>query len=389
MARCTSLPPSAPAIMNATSPWYVAVNDTSVGPVAAELVIRGIEHRNILPEALVCQVGTATWTPLSSVEAFHSAVIRSYPPPPPDSEDARYWLEHGFHFPAPAALPRFDDLDTLGAPAVRFILPPPAPPPRAHPRRRAPRGAASSPLHASAGRRAPRGHAPAALLTSAGRRAPRASPLRPSGLRPSRLRRLPRSPRSRLRRSPRCRASRRRRRPRPPPRLPSPSSRRPRTPGLRSRPPTSWSTWTSTPSSTRPRSTSTTTPSSMHPPVDWSTRFQSYFLVGEEVELPEEEALLASLASVPRDTFQHDEALWNLALCMAFGSDAVGEAAAREFYDVVLQHQSLDRLEWMSRTLLGGGFMPSGIPTDAAQVAYRRLQSLCPPALSERPPAGP
>jgi hypothetical protein len=125
------------------------------------------------------------------------------------------------------------------------------------------------------------------------------------------------------------------------------------------------------------------------PPVDWSHRFQSYFLVGEEVALPEEEALLASLKAIPRDTFQHDEALWNLALCMAFGSDTLGEAAARTFYDVVLAHGSLDRLEWMSRTLLGSGFMPSGIPTDAARVAYRRLQSLCPPALSERPPPGP
>ena len=91
-------------MMNA-NPWYVAVGDTTAGPASTELVIKGIEHRKVPPEAMVCEVGAGTWLPLASVAPFHAAVIRSYPPPPPDSEEARAWMDQGFHFPAPAPLP--------------------------------------------------------------------------------------------------------------------------------------------------------------------------------------------------------------------------------------------------------------------------------------------
>src|SRR5580693_1436 len=94
--------------MSYSHPWYVAVDDVTVGPAPTDLVVRGIEHRKIPPEALVCEVGAARWKPLAEVEVFHAAVVRSYPPPPPDSEEARQWMQHGFHFPAPAPLPRFD-----------------------------------------------------------------------------------------------------------------------------------------------------------------------------------------------------------------------------------------------------------------------------------------
>ena len=89
--------------------WYVAVDDTTRGPAPTELVIKGIEHRKVPPEAMVCAAGSGRWMPLSSVPAFHTAVVRSYPPPPPHSTEARQWLDQGFHFPPPAPLPRFDD----------------------------------------------------------------------------------------------------------------------------------------------------------------------------------------------------------------------------------------------------------------------------------------
>src|SRR5215471_12725 len=99
--------------------WYVCVDDTTVGPVSTELVVRGIEHRKIPLEALVCAVGATTWLSMSSIEAFHAAVIRSYPPPPPESEEARYWVAKGFRFPKPAPLPRLAPLPAPKAPPPR------------------------------------------------------------------------------------------------------------------------------------------------------------------------------------------------------------------------------------------------------------------------------
>ena len=113
--------------------------------------------------------------------------------------------------------------------------------------------------------------------------------------------------------------------------------------------------------------------------VNWDRGFSAYFLVDADVELPEENALLRSLASVPYETFLHDEAMWNLALCLAFGTDAVAHAAALVFFDVVTAHGLPDRIEWMSRTLMSRGFMPSGIPHAAGYRGLAQLRRVCPP----------
>ena len=118
--------------------------------------------------------------------------------------------------------------------------------------------------------------------------------------------------------------------------------------------------------------------------IDWREPFESFFLVGDEVELPEEQTLLDSLEAASRDTFRDESALWNLALCLAYGSDQVGAAAARAFFDAVEDQRATERLDWMSRTLLGNGFVSSGIPEEAGRRAVRRLRSSCPPALSAR-----
>jgi hypothetical protein len=120
--------------------------------------------------------------------------------------------------------------------------------------------------------------------------------------------------------------------------------------------------------------------------VDWKERFQSYFLVGEDVSLPEEEKLLQSLRETPNATFRHDEALWNLALCLAFGSEVVAEASANKFYDALEVEQTdccvPERVEWICRTLLSKGFMPSGIPRLEGIRGIEVLRRVCPDSLS-------
>lgn len=112
--------------------------------------------------------------------------------------------------------------------------------------------------------------------------------------------------------------------------------------------------------------------------IDWKERFQSYFLVGTEVELPEEDRLLQSLQETPRSTFLHDEALWNLSLCLAFGSEAVAEASARTFFEAFAPEHAPERIEWICRTLLSKGFMPSGIPRSAGMRGIDVLRDVCP-----------
>jgi hypothetical protein len=114
------------------------------------------------------------------------------------------------------------------------------------------------------------------------------------------------------------------------------------------------------------------------PGIDWNHGFAEYFLVNADVTLPDEQLLLRSLATTPHETFVNDEPMWNLALCLAFGSNAVASVAADVFFDVVTAHALPDRLEWMARTLLSRGFMPSGIPHPAGNRGIGRLRQACP-----------
>ena len=381
--------------MNESTPWYVAVGDTSVGPVSAELVVRGIQQRKVPPEALVCEVGSAAWIPLASVEEFHAAVIQSYPPPPPGSVDAQFWLAHGFRFPQPAALPSLDDPLYAARPtpaphpppapisagaALKRTLPPVTPPPRrsASPSQTSALPAVTPPPRRSSpppqlGALPPAAPPPARRTLPPPSPPPRRSPIPP----------LPPAPTSSSGRMA-------------PPVAASPVEAPPVEAPPVEAPPVAVLAETPTPPpsvAVAPRASASDIVVDLDieevipsPSIDWTERFQSYFLVGEEISLPDEDALLASLSCAPRDTFQHDEALWNLALCMAYGSDAVAEAAARTFWEVVAEQGNLDRLAWMDRTLLGNGFVPSGIPAEAGRRAHERLESVRPPALSENPP---
>lgn len=292
--------------MSYSHPWYVAVDDVTAGPAPTNLVVRGIEHRKIPPEALVCEVGAARWKPLAEVEVFHAAVLRSYPPPPPDSEEARQWMQHGFHFPALAPLPRFDYAlaETADAAAAAEPLPAaPAAPAAAEPVALAPAAPAAA---------APVATAPAAPATPAAA-------------------------------------------------APVVTVHRVAIPDVDLE-------WEDAPSGS----------------IDWSHPFESFFLLSDQVALPEERELLESLAEVSRETFVQEEALWNLALCMAYGSNEVGAAAARAFFEAASLQGGVERLDWMSRTLLSKGFIPSGIPERAGRRAIERLRSSCPPALTSK-----
>jgi hypothetical protein len=112
--------------------------------------------------------------------------------------------------------------------------------------------------------------------------------------------------------------------------------------------------------------------------INWLVRFQSYFLVGTEVELPDEAQLLRSLRETPHHVFLHDEALWNLALCLAFGSDDVARSSAAAFFDAVSTAHRDERIEWICRTLLSKGFMPSGIPRCDGMRGIDMLRMACP-----------
>jgi hypothetical protein len=283
-------------MMSHSNDWYVAVDDVTAGPVPTALVIRGIEHHKVPPEAMVCLVGARRWDPLASIPAFHAAVVHSYPPPPPDSEEARRWMAQGFRFPAPSPLPSFshllgdDDEETAEPPAAVEIEPETEEAPETE-------------------------KAPAAIAAADDDDGwddpPAAAPVEEDVA-------------------------------------------------------VEWDDVTA-------QST-----------VDWHDPFESFFLVGDAVELPEEAALLDSLRQASRDTFRDESALWNLALCLAYGSDRVGAAAAQAFFDAVEEQGAVERLDWMSRTLLGRGFVASGIPEDAGRRGVRRLRDSCPPSLSGR-----
>jgi hypothetical protein len=327
-------------------------------------VVRGIEHRKIPPEALVCQVGTRRWSPLAAIDAFHAAVVRSYPPPPPDSEEARQWLAQGFRFTSLGALPSFDY--PLDDPAEEIT----APAPKVAPARAE---AAAEALPVAPPRVLP---GVVALPHAAVPPVPVPAPVRAV--------------------SAPVRAAER------PLETPTPTA------GLRLREAQLDEDWdTADADEIEPEADAIDAaavdadwidPEAEEPDadeleveleaeqagaIDWREPFEPFFLVEDGVELPDERAILASLASASRETFQDESALWNLALCLAYGSEAIATAAARTFFDsVATEGTGAERIDWMLRALLGSGFVCSGIPREAGARGVRCLHESCPPGMT-------
>jgi hypothetical protein len=114
---------------------------------------------------------------------------------------------------------------------------------------------------------------------------------------------------------------------------------------------------------------------------DWHEPIAPFGYLNGGVKLPDQHELLTSLAAVHDTILIQKDAMWNLALCLAFGSDELAEAAGHAFFRVYGQHSATDRLQWMPRVLLGRGFLPSGIPVEAGRRGLCVLESCCPAEL--------
>jgi hypothetical protein len=320
--------------MNEQNQWYVTIEGNAVGPVSTDLVVRGIKHKKIATNAYVCVVGASEWQSLIDVAEFHAALS-----------------EGGL---LDAAAPRnghpVDD-DTLensvaSKPADTLVETQP-------PLKDADDGEESDTTASFSSRR------PLELTASVNQEPIEAHELQPSEQEPIEAHELQPSEQEPIEAHEL-----------------QPSGLEPRN-----------GKHAEVKLEGRPRFPSVdfdidiTVDDSHETSIDWGRGFSAYFLVGADVELPDEHALLHSLTTESRETFIHDEAMWNLALCLAFGSDAVASAAAAVFFDVVTAHDLLDRIEWMSRTLLSRGFMPSGIPHEAGYRGLAHLQNVCPPGL--------
>lgn len=112
--------------------------------------------------------------------------------------------------------------------------------------------------------------------------------------------------------------------------------------------------------------------------LDWGQKFCEYFEVDERPMLPDEALLLGSLETVSVGVLAQPEALWNLALCLSFGSDTLARVAARAVCRIVGASSDPEPLDWMVRVLLSRGFLPSGIPLQAGQRGLSVLQQVCP-----------
>lgn len=55
--------------------WYVCSDGSVIGPVGAELIVRGIEAGRVPASALVCRVGCTTWDALLSIPEFAEAAV--------------------------------------------------------------------------------------------------------------------------------------------------------------------------------------------------------------------------------------------------------------------------------------------------------------------------
>jgi hypothetical protein len=372
--------------------WFVAVDEVTAGPADTALVVRGIEHRKIPPEAQVCLAGGGQWSPLSKVDVFHAAVIRSYPPPPPDSQEALRWMEQGFHFPKLAALPSFD-FPLEDAPLPSFRLPEPSLDTED-----------AEMLDAEPVLEAEPVVEPEPVIEPEPEEVLEASPV----LEPEPV--LEAAPVLEAEVEPELVAE-----PEPvraaepvleaahvlvaepvvePELVVEPEAVVEPEPVLEAAPVVDAAHIAALEASVLATSGASDddvdvdidsdwdTPGESG--IDWCDPFASFFLVDGKVELPDESALLRSLEDAAEDTFTDETALWNLALCMAYGSDAVGVAAARTFFELVGNERVAERLEWMQRTLRGSGFVHSGIPVEAGARGVRHLRNSCPPGMLSR-----
>jgi len=341
--------------MNEQQQWYVTIAGSAVGPVSTDLVLRGIKHRKIATEAYVCVVGASEWQALTDVPEFHGALkengllptAASNAPQPTNASGsnlasiaaAQAAELHGQTAETLSSVGDDDESETTAQfPSSRFPDLAPTAGPRHDEHSEIANVALLSSQPAPAPQPAATGSSDAALPAAAlatDENTTRPSPDAAHAEQPS-------EPRN----------------------------------GKHA---AALDSQAQMPSIEVDIDVSMDEPEA--PSINWNHGFSDYFLVDAEVTLPDDQLLLRSLTNTPHDTFLHDEPMWNLALCLAFGSNPVASVAADVFFDVVAAHGNYERIEWMARTLLSRGFMPSGIPHTAGNRGIGRLRQACPDEL--------
>ncbi|MBN2193002.1 MAG: DUF4339 domain-containing protein [Polyangiaceae bacterium] len=318
--------------------WYVAVDGQTVGPVSTELLRRGLRNGKVPTSALVCAIGDGEWQAVTAISPFDREVFgrdrtpsaRSTPPVDPFASARAVGprRDNGGH--APVAHRRADVRSGAMAPF----------------------GVAHEEPHADAlagenlpsfGLDLPVGPTPAPS-------APQPTPIRPA---PGSL---PPPTAAQLRP--------------PPPPSPAPQGLSPTTVGdERSSLPDVDVTFDTFDDETKPRF------------FNWQQRIVEYFHDVSSLNLPDEDLLIGSLPTTPKAVLMQQDSMWNLALCVAFGSERLADAAARAFFAAQQDQPAIEGIDWMARTLLSRGFIPSGIPTSAGEHAISVLRRHCPAEL--------
>jgi hypothetical protein len=104
---------------------------------------------------------------------------------------------------------------------------------------------------------------------------------------------------------------------------------------------------------------------------NWQQRIVDYFHDIGSLHLPDEGLLVGSLPGTPSRVLLQEDAMWNLALCVAFGSDRLADAAAEAFFRAQREQPEVAGIDWITRTLLSRGFLPSGIPPERGSAPSR------------------
>jgi len=315
--------------MNEQQQWYVTIAGNAVGPVSTDLVLRGIKHKKIATEAYVCVVGASEWQALTDVPEFHGALA-----------------EHGLLPPT-----FIDHSHTSGSEqlAARTSNP----------------GGVNTEQHDDDSEATGQFSSREPFRSARGQE-PAETPAEPATAEPATTESA--GPEGETFPSPEAVGEHYPAHSQPylPPQSEPTNGKHATGPG------------TPAPGIDVDIDVHITVDEPEAPAIDWKHGFAEYFLVDADVVLPDAQLLLRSLATTPHDTFLHDEPMWNLALCLAFGSNAVASLAADVFFDVVATHGQHERIEWIARTLLSRGFMPSGIPHAAGNRGIGRLRQACP-----------
>ncbi len=115
--------------------------------------------------------------------------------------------------------------------------------------------------------------------------------------------------------------------------------------------------------------------------LDWTDPLLGYLAHWHDASLPPESVLMRELDMAPPEVLIQQQAVWNLTICVALGSDALSAKATEVLFTTLERFGRPDRFAWVLRALRGKGFVASEIPNDAAQRAVDRLMRACPPGL--------